>query len=140
MSQKILIVDDEANIVISLQFLMEQAGYAVDIARTGEEALEKIDSFFPDLILLDIMLPGVNGFEICQRIRESTAWQHMKVVILTARGREVEVAKGFALGADAYITKPFSTRNLLEEVQRCLADTESTANPEPSEDHESVSA
>ncbi|MEZ4664776.1 MAG: response regulator [Caldilineaceae bacterium] len=139
MAQKILIVDDEANIVISLQFLMEQAGYAVEIARTGDEALEKLDAFLPDLVLLDIMLPGVNGFEICQRIRESAAWRHMKVVILTARGREVEVAKGFALGADAYITKPFSTRNLLEEVQRCLAEASAASSDSP-QDHESISA
>ncbi|MEZ4705970.1 MAG: response regulator [Caldilineaceae bacterium] len=139
MAQKILIVDDEANIVISLQFLMEQAGYAVDVARTGDEALEKLDAFLPDLVLLDIMLPGVNGFEICQRIRASAAWRHMKVVILTARGREVEVAKGFALGADAYITKPFSTRNLLEEVQRCLAETDAPGSDLP-QDHESISA
>ena len=139
MAQKILIVDDEANIVISLQFLMEQAGYAVDVARTGGEALEKLDAFLPDLVLLDIMLPGVNGFEICQRIRESAAWQHMKVVILTARGRQVEVAKGFALGADAYITKPFSTRNLLEEVQRCLTEPSAASSNLP-QDHESISA
>ena len=79
MSRKVLIVDDEANIVISLEFLMEQAGYTVDIARTGDEALAKIADFAPDLILLDVMLPGMNGFDICQRIRQTPAWRHIKV-------------------------------------------------------------
>lgn len=117
MSKKVLIVDDEANIVISLEFLMEQAGYTVDIARTGDEALAKIADFAPDLILLDVMLPGMNGFDICQRIRQTPAWRHIKVVMLTAKGREVEITKGLALGADAYITKPFSTKALLAEVE-----------------------
>lgn len=120
MSKKVLIVDDEANIVISLEFLMEQAGYTVDVARTGNEALAKITSFAPDLILLDVMLPGMNGFDICQYIRQIPAWRHMKVVMLTAKGREVEITKGLALGADAYITKPFSTKALLAEVEKQL--------------------
>lgn len=120
MSKKVLIVDDEANIVISLEFLMEQAGYTVDIARTGDEALVKIAAFAPDLILLDVMLPGMNGFDICQRIRQTPAWRHIKVVMLTAKGREVEITKGLALGADAYITKPFSTKALLAEVESQL--------------------
>ena len=117
MSKKVLIVDDEANIVISLEFLMAQAGYTVDIARTGDEALVKIADFAPDLSLLDVMLPGMNGFDICQRIRQTPAWRHIKVVMLTAKGREVEITKGLALGADAYITKPFSTKALLAEVE-----------------------
>lgn len=120
MSKKVLIVDDEANIVISLEFLMEQAGYTVDVARTGDEALAKIAGFTPDLILLDVMLPGINGFDICQRIRQTPAWRHIKVVMLTAKGREVEITKGLALGADAYITKPFSTKALLAEVESQL--------------------
>ena len=120
MSKKVLIVDDEVNIVISLEFLMEQAGYTVDVARSGDEALAKIAGFRPDLILLDVMLPGINGFDICQRIRQTSAWQHMKVVMLTAKGREVEITKGLALGADAYITKPFSTKALLAEVESQL--------------------
>ncbi len=123
MSRKVLIVDDEANIVISLEFLMEQAGYTVDIARTGDEALAKIANFAPDLILLDVMLPGMNGFDICQRIRQTPAWRHIKVVMLTAKGREVEITKGLALGADAYITKPFSTKALLAEVESQLNKT-----------------
>lgn len=122
MAKKVLIVDDETNIVISLQFLMEQVGYRVDVARTGEEALEKIAVFLPDLILLDVMLPGVSGYDICQRVRQTPAWQAMKIVMLTAKGRDVERAKGLALGANAYVTKPFSTKELLAEVQRQLVE------------------
>ncbi|HAJ36988.1 MAG TPA: two-component system response regulator [Chloroflexi bacterium] len=129
MPGKVLIVDDEANIVISLEFLMEQAGYTVAVARTGEEAIEKIDSFHPDLVLLDVMLPGINGFDILQRIRQHFAPHEIAVVMLTAKGREVEVTKGLALGANAYITKPFSTRDLLAEVRRYL---------EPGEEHETL--
>lgn len=120
MPAKVLIVDDEANIVISLEFLMEQAGYAVAIARNGDEAIEKIESFRPDLVLLDVMLPGVNGFDILQRVRQQPEHRDMAIIMLTAKGREVEVTKGLALGADAYITKPFSTRDLLAEVRRHL--------------------
>ena len=120
MTYKVLIVDDEPNIVISLEFLMDQAGYAVAVARTGEEALAQIRDFLPDVVLLDVMLPGVNGFDILQRVRQNPAWQQVAIIMLTAKGRDVEVAKGLALGATAYITKPFSTRDLLAEVRRCL--------------------
>lgn len=119
--KKILIVDDEPNIVISLEFLMEQSGYEVAIACNGEEALEKITSFEPDLVLLDIMLPLLNGFEVCQRIRENPQWNRTKVIMLSAKGREIDVSKGIALGADAYVTKPFSTKDLIAQVQRLLA-------------------
>lgn len=129
MPGRVLIVDDEANIVISLEFLMEQAGYTVAVARTGEEAIEKLDSFQPDLVLLDVMLPGVNGFDVLQRIRQHSTVYERVVIMLTAKGREVEVTKGLALGANAYITKPFSTRELLAEVRRYL---------EPDEDHETL--
>lgn len=120
MPAKALIVDDEANIVISLEFLMQQAGYEVAVARNGEEALEQIENFRPDLILLDVMLPGVNGFDVLQRVRQQAGFHELPVIMLTAKGREVEVTKGLALGANAYITKPFSTRNLLDEVRRQL--------------------
>ncbi|MEZ4869617.1 MAG: response regulator [Caldilineaceae bacterium] len=123
MPKKVLIVDDEVNIVISLEFLMEQAGYTVEVARTGDEALAKVATFQPDLILLDVMLPGMNGFDICQRIRQTPAWREMRIVMLTAKGRDVEIAKGMALGANAYITKPFSTKALLAEVKSQLAET-----------------
>ncbi len=129
MPNKVLIVDDEANIVISLEFLMEQAGYEVAVARTGEEALEQVESFNPDVVLLDVMLPGVNGFDILQHIRQHARSQDTAVIMLTAKGREVEVTKGLALGANAYITKPFSTRELLAEVRRHLG---------VSEDHETL--
>lgn len=121
MSKKVLIVDDEANIVISLEFLLQQAGYGVDVARSGEAALEKLATFQPDLILLDVMLPGISGFDLCQRIRQTPAWTAMKIVMLSAKGRDVEITKGLALGANAYITKPFSTKALLAEVQSQLA-------------------
>lgn len=130
MPHKVLIVDDEANIVISLEFLMEQAGYAVDVARTGDEALAKIDHFAPDLVLLDVMLPGIDGFDILQRVRQNPARAQTAIIMLTAKGRDVEVTKGLALGANAYITKPFSTRELLAEVRRCL---------EKAQDHETLS-
>jgi len=122
MSKKILIADDEANIVISLEFLMLNSGYQVQIAANGDEALHQIAEFRPDLILLDIMLPLKNGFEVCQKIRENPAWNGIKVVMLTAKGRESEVTKGLALGADAYITKPFATKELLASVQRLLGE------------------
>jgi DNA-binding response OmpR family regulator len=122
MSKKILIADDEPNIVISLEFLMQNSGYQVKTAANGDEALRQITEFRPDLILLDIMLPQKNGFEVCQKIRENPAWNRIKVVMLTAKGRESEVTKGLALGADAYITKPFATRELLDNVQRLLGE------------------
>lgn len=121
MTDKVLIVDDEPNIVISLEFLMEQAGYAIDVARTGDEAIARIGEFAPDLILLDVMLPGMSGFDICQIVRQSPEWEHIKIIMLTAKGRDVEVSKGLALGANAYITKPFSTKDLLAEVANQLA-------------------
>jgi two-component system alkaline phosphatase synthesis response regulator PhoP len=122
MRHKILIVDDEPNIVISLEFLMQQSGYEVAIARDGEEAMAQMVSFQPDLVLLDVMLPLRNGFEVCQKIRENSLWNQVKVVMLSAKGREIEVSKGLTLGADAYITKPFSTKDLIAQVQLLLPD------------------
>ena len=122
MTHKILIVDDEPNIVISLEFLMQQSGYEVAIARDGEEALAQMAAFQPDLVLLDVMLPLRNGFEVCQKIRENSLWNRVKVVMLSAKGREIEVSKGLTLGADAYITKQFSTKDLIAQVQRLLSD------------------
>lgn len=121
MSGKILIVDDEPNIVLSLEFLMQQSGYEVAVARDGAEALELLASFMPDLVLLDVMLPKINGFEVCQKIRDNPMWREVKVVMLSAKGRESEISKGMALGADAYVTKPFSTRELVEQVASLLA-------------------
>ncbi|WP_079204831.1 MULTISPECIES: response regulator transcription factor [Pseudomonas] len=121
MSKTVLIADDEPNIVISLEFLLEQAGYQVLVAHDGQEALEAIERQPPDLVLLDVMLPRLSGFDVCQKIRENPDWQHMRVVMLTAKGREVEISKGLALGANAYITKPFSTQELLAQIGAQLA-------------------
>ncbi|SFP61678.1 Response regulator receiver domain-containing protein [Geopseudomonas sagittaria] len=122
MSKSVLIADDEPNIVISLEFLLEQAGYRTRVAHDGQDALEAIQRQPPDLVLLDVMMPNLSGYDLCQKIRENPAWQHMRIVMLTAKGREVEVSKGLALGADAYITKPFSTQELLAQVRDLLAD------------------
>jgi two-component system alkaline phosphatase synthesis response regulator PhoP len=121
MTQRILIVDDEPNIVISLEFLMQQSGYEVGIARDGEAALAQVETFRPDLVLLDVMLPLRDGFEVCQKIRENRDWDRIKVLMLSAKGRDVDASKGLTLGADAYITKPFSTRELIEKVRGLLA-------------------
>ncbi|RME79079.1 MAG: response regulator [Chloroflexi bacterium] len=120
MTKKILIVDDEENIVVSLEFLVEQAGYELRVARNGEEALQQVADFHPDLVLLDLMMPRINGFEVCRRIRQNPDWKDIKVVMLTAKGREVEVAKGMAVGANDYITKPFSTRELMSRIAEIL--------------------
>ncbi|MGD8366992.1 MAG: response regulator [Desulfobacterales bacterium] len=117
---KILIVDDEPNIVVPLQFLMEQNGFDVRIADTGETAIDLITRFRPDLILLDIMLPGVNGLEVCQMLREDTALKKTKIILVSALGRDVDIAKGMAMGADAYITKPFSNREIVTRVKELL--------------------
>lgn len=120
MSRKVLIVDDEPNIVISLEFLMQREGFLVSVAIDGEEALRKIAEVRPDLVLLDVMMPKKSGFEVCQEIRAHPAWSSTKIVILTAKGRDAEVQKGLALGADAYITKPFSTKDLVATVRSVL--------------------
>ena len=121
---KILIVDDEPNIVLPLEFLMRKQGHEVQVALDGDEALDAIGAFAPDLVLLDVMLPRRSGYEICQTLREEPAWRHIKIVLLTAKGRDVEVAKGMAVGADDYVTKPFSTHELVERVERLLGDRE----------------
>ena len=122
MPKTVLIVDDEPNIVVPIEFLMEQNGYSVLVAGSGEEALEIIAKYEPDLVLLDIMLPGVDGYEVCEIIRLNPEWQHMKVIFLTAKGRDVDVAKGMVLGADAYIIIPFSNIDILENVRKLLDD------------------
>ncbi|MCP4694550.1 MAG: response regulator [Desulfobacterales bacterium] len=124
MPRKILIVDDEPNIIVPLQFLMEQNGYDVLIAQSGEEAIENIQQYQPDLILLDIMLPGIDGFEVCEIVRLKPEWRHTKVIFLTAKGREVDKAKGMVLGADAYITKPFSNSEVVEKVKELFDQAE----------------
>ncbi|WP_140630779.1 response regulator transcription factor [Methylibium rhizosphaerae] len=118
----ILIADDEPNIVISLEYMLQQSGYDVMVAHDGQEAVEAIARRVPDLLLLDIMMPRLSGYDVCQRIRESEAWRDIRIVMLSAKGREVEIAKGLALGADAYVTKPFSTRELLTQIHALLGD------------------
>jgi DNA-binding response OmpR family regulator len=119
MASRVLIADDEPNIVISLEFLMKQQGYETRVARDGDEALVEVESFRPDLVLLDVMLPRRNGFEVCQKLR-ADGWADLRIVMLTAKGRDIEIEKGLALGADAYVTKPFSTGELVERVAGML--------------------
>ena len=117
---RVLIVDDEPNIVLSLQFLLSREGYDIDIARDGESALEIAARRPPDLVVLDLMLPGLDGYEVCRRLRASPATAGTKIVVVTARAREAERVRGLEEGADAYVTKPFSTRELIATVGRFL--------------------
>jgi DNA-binding response OmpR family regulator len=120
MSQRILIVDDEPNIVVPLEFLMRREGYDVAVAGDGQAALDALAAGAPDLVILDVMLPKLSGFEVCRRIRADPRWTGLKVLMLTAKGREQEMEKGLGLGADAYVTKPFSTRDLVARVRALL--------------------
>lgn len=123
MAKKILIADDEPNIVISLEFLMEQSGFEVKVANNGDDALRLAREFAPDLVLLDVMMPRLSGFDVCQKLRADPDLQKIKIIMLTAKGRDTEVAKGLALGADAYVTKPFATKDLLAKVREMLGET-----------------
>jgi len=115
--RKVLIADDEPNIVLSLEFLMKQAGYEVRTVTNGEAALEAINSDVPDLVLLDVMMPRKDGYEVCETIKANPDWSELKIIMLTARGRDIEREKGMALGADDYVTKPFSTQELVDKVE-----------------------
>lgn len=119
-SKTVLIVDDELSILVPLQFLMEQNGFHVVLAQSGRDAFEALEKSKPDLILLDIMLPDLDGYEIFQMIRANPAWDGIKVIFLTAKNRDGDVAKGLNLGVDAYITKPFSNAELLAAVNDLL--------------------
>ena len=121
MSFKVLIADDEPNIVVSLEFLMKREGHAVSVARDGQQALDAIRSERPDLVLLDVMMPFKTGFEVLQAVRADSGLAGTKILMLTAKGRDTDSAKGLALGADGYMTKPFSTRELAERVRQLLA-------------------
>ncbi|MGE5649472.1 MAG: response regulator transcription factor [Bacillota bacterium] len=121
MARKILIVDDEPNIVISLEFLMQERGYEVALAHDGEQALQRMETFRPDLVLLDVVMPAMDGYEVCRKIRERSDWNPVRILMLSAKARDVDVSKGLALGADAYMTKPFSTRQLMATVGELLA-------------------
>ncbi|MFL5261823.1 MAG: response regulator transcription factor [Anaeromyxobacteraceae bacterium] len=123
MGKRILIVDDEPNIVLTLEFLMKREGYEPTVAGDGEAALAAIARAPPDLVLLDVMLPRLDGFEVCRRLRADERWRGLKILMLSAKGRDAEMAKGLALGADAYVTKPFATKDLVLAVKRLLGDT-----------------
>jgi DNA-binding response OmpR family regulator len=123
MAKEILIVDDEPNVVVPIQFLMEQQGYRVMIAERGEDALDLIYQYKPDLVILDIILPGIDGYEVCEIVRLNPDYRNIKIIFLTALGREVEIAKGLTLGADAYITKPYSNAGLVAKVKELLENT-----------------
>jgi DNA-binding response OmpR family regulator len=126
MARRILVVEDEPNIVDSLSFLMKKAGFDVLVARDGDAAIRMMECKPADLLLLDIMLPRRDGFDVCRQIRANPEWRGVKIIMLTARGRDLDRRKGMKLGADAYITKPFSTRQILAQVNDLLG-------PEPSE-------
>jgi two-component system, OmpR family, alkaline phosphatase synthesis response regulator PhoP len=118
--KRVLIADDEDNIVLSLEFLLRQLGCEVAVARDGGQALQQARAQPPDLILLDVMMPGLSGYDVCQQLRADPRFAGTRIVMLTAKGREAEVARGRALGADDYIVKPFSTRELTARIRGLL--------------------
>jgi DNA-binding response OmpR family regulator len=119
-SRKVLIADDEPSIVAAVEFLLQRHGYDVFVARDGEEALRLIEAAHPDLVLLDVMMPQKSGYEVCARIRERADWRDIKIIMLSARGRDAEVSRGLAAGADVYVIKPFSTRELMAKIKELL--------------------
>ncbi len=121
MAVRILIADDEPNIVVSLEYMLKREGYEALVARDGREALERIERDRPDLVLLDAMMPGMSGFDVCQAVRANEALVGTKILMLTAKGRETDLARGEGVGVDAYLTKPFSTKHLLKKIQELLA-------------------
>lgn len=121
MPKKILIVDDEPNIVLSVEFLMRREGHEVATAGDGQEAIDMLTDTRPDLMILDVMMPRKNGFEVCGEVRADPAFSAMPILMLSAKGREAEMRKGLSLGANAYITKPFSTHELVDKVNELLA-------------------
>lgn len=120
MSKRVLIVDDEPNIVISLEFLLKRAGLEVLIARDGEAGLAAIRASHPDLVILDVMMPKLDGFAVLDAVRADPAVQAIKILMLTARGRDADQKKGLTHGADAYLSKPFSTFEMVDKVQELL--------------------
>ncbi len=120
MSKRVLVVDDEPNIRLSLEFLMRKAGYEVTGVEDGEAALKAVKDAAPDLMLLDVTLPKLSGYEVCEAVRANPEWSGVRILMLTARGRDIEREKGIALGADDYVTKPFATRDVVERVKALL--------------------
>jgi len=119
--KKILVVDDDPYILMSLEFLMKKNGFAVMVARNGTEALELVEKQLPDLVLLDIMMPDVDGYEICRHIKTSQKLKDAKVVFMSAKSKEADIKKGYDLGASLYITKPFSTREMMKQIKELTA-------------------
>ena len=124
---KILIVDDEPNILMSLEFLMKKEGHKVFIARDGAEAFDIIEANIPDIVLLDIMMPKVDGYQVCEFIKKHDAYKHAKVVFMSAKSKEADMAKGLELGASLYVPKPFSTRDLMAKVNGLIRDISGAA-------------
>jgi DNA-binding response OmpR family regulator len=120
----ILIVDDELSILVPLQYLIEKEGYITKLAQSGKEAIEKITEFEPALVLLDIMLPDLDGYEIYQIIRKRPEWNAIRIIFLTARNRDADIARGLAMGADAYVVKPFSNEALMEKIRALVGSSE----------------
>jgi two-component system, OmpR family, alkaline phosphatase synthesis response regulator PhoP len=120
MTQSILVADDEPSILLSLQFLLQKAGFEVRLAHNGEEVLQAVEESAPDLLLLDAMMPQRDGYDVCQTIRADPRWTSLPIIMLTAKSRDVERQKGMALGATDYVTKPFSTRDLVATVRKHL--------------------
>lgn len=120
MGKQVLIVDDEPNIVQALEFLLSRRGLRVSVARDGGEALRMIEADKPDLVLLDVMMPVMSGHDVCLKVRERADLRHVRILMLSAKGYAAEVNKGMAIGADLYITKPFSTKELLAKVDQLL--------------------
>lgn len=120
MNYKVLIVDDEPNILMSLEFLMKKKGYEVFIARNGAEAIKIIEEEFPDLVLLDIMMPDVDGYEVCEYVKGKPVLKEIRIVFLSAKTKETDIKKGLDMGADLYLTKPFSNKELMKQVESLL--------------------
>ncbi len=118
---RVLIVEDEPHIVLSLEILLQRAGYTTEVATDGDEGLDLIRRQRPDVVLLDIMLPRRNGYDVCRTVKADPALAAIPVIMLSAKGQEVEVQKGLELGASAYITKPFGNAEVLEAVRAALA-------------------
>jgi len=120
MTRRVVIADDEPNLVLPLEYMLKREGYEVTVARDGQEALEAIARVHPHLVLLDVMMPRKSGFDVCQMLRADEAHRDLRIMLLTAKGRDDDVAKGLALGADAYVVKPFSPRELLQKVRELM--------------------
>lgn len=120
MTHSILVVDDEPNIALSLEYIMARDGYEVRTARDGQEALDEVSTRRPDLILLDVMMPKHDGFEVCQKVRGDAGCAGVKIVMLTAKAGALDGEKAMALGADAFFTKPFSIQEVSLRVRELL--------------------